>query len=395
MNKDILVLAKELKYLTQQSDNKKLRHFYNKNVYKSKFLFFNNVLTSEVLNESPYRNIAINFLKKSENYLPGGSILASRMFSDLIFNSNSEFLPTKKEKSIQSFKDIINQYIYEEDTKELILNTLKFAGPDGTVLCKPSKNNNITVVKKTNAKIPIGIDSRFEGIYFKSVKEVTKDFLVIALDAYLERESEIMTLLEHAKVNKMPVIVFCRGISDYFAKNIKEIIVRNSIYVYPYIVNFDNSDPFLFDDICSALELTKISAEAGHSFYKDLVDNSKNKKIKASASSIEFFERPAEAIESINKKLSESIDMDLRKYLIKRKNRLSPNTVEVSIPESKIRLIQDFKSLIRVYNISATSGIVEYKGTYYPTYSFNKIKNLTHSIYETMKSINLVVKLKK
>ena len=393
MNKDILNLAKELKYLTQQSDNKKLRHFYNKNVYKSKFLFFNNVLTSEVLNQSPYRNIAINFLKKSENYLPGGSILASRMFSDLVFN-NSEFLPVKKEKSIQCFEDIIDQYIYDEDTKGLILNTLKFAGPDGTIRCKPSKNNNITIVKKTNAKISVSIDSRFEGIYFKSVKEVTKDFLAIALDAYLERESEIMTLLEHAKVNKMPVIVFCRGISDYFAKNIKEIIVRNSIYVYPYIVNFDNADPFLFDDICNALELTKISAEAGHSFYKDLIDNSKNKKIKASANSIEFFERPSEAIESINKKLSESIDMDLRKYLIKRKNRLSPNTVEVSIPESKIRLIQDFKSLIRVYNISATSGIVEYKGTCYPTYSFNKIKSLSHSIYETIKCINLVVKLK-
>ena len=49
MNKDILILAKELKYLTQQSDNKKLRHFYNKNVYKSKFLFFNNVFNSEKL----------------------------------------------------------------------------------------------------------------------------------------------------------------------------------------------------------------------------------------------------------------------------------------------------------------------------------------------------------
>lgn len=391
MNKDLIILCKELENLSNACLNKKLRHFYNNVVYDSKFLFFNNILNSDIINKSPYRNIVLNFLKKAERYIPGGSLIASILLVNLIKNKVQNF--SIKEKNIKTFKEMLKESISKESSRDLILSVLEFAGPDGSINCKNSKNKELCVTKDNNAKIKISIAESFESIYFKSIEESTKSCLVICMDAYLERESEIMTILEEAKKCNVPLLIFCRGMSEYFIKNIKEIIVKNGIYVYPYIVKFDNNDPFLFDDICSAFDLERVSAESGDSFYKDLVKKSKITKVRLKKDGIEFFNRPNKTIEEINKSLSECNEQELRDYLLKRKNRLSPNVVNVLIPSIEKQLLNDFRSIVKTYNLSAISGIVEFNKMLVPRYSFNQIKTLSESIFKSISSISCVVRL--
>ena len=392
MNKDLIILCKELEHLSNLCLNKKLRHFYNNVVYNSRFLYFNNILSSEIINKSPYRNIVLNFLKKSEKYLPGGSLIASILLINHIkkIENNSVI---SKEKNLSTFKELLSDTITSDKFRNIILNTLEFAGADGSINCKKSKNKEICITKNTNAKIKINIADQFESIYFKNVDETTKSCTVLCMDAYLERESEIMTILEEAKKNNTPLLIFCRGMSDYFVRNIKEIIIKNNIYVYPYLVKFDNNDPFLLDDICAAFEVDKVSAEGGDSFYKDLVKKSRIVQVRLKKDGIEFFNKPKKTIEEINKSLSSCHDKELKDYLLKRKNRLSPNVVNVLVPDSETQLLNDFRSVIKIYNIAAISGIVEFNKILMPKYSFNQINSLTNSIMKSISNISYVVKL--
>ena len=395
MNKDLIKLHKELSVLISMCKDKKLRHYYNKNIYQSRFLFFNNILASSIIDNSPYKNIVLNFLKKSEHCMPGGSLISAEMFCKKI-NSNENYKIERK--AVKSSKDalhrIIDDFIFDKQNKKVILDCLDFAGPNGSIYCKPSKNDIVAVTKSCSPRIYVSLDESFTGVYFRNVDETSKTFIAIAMDAYLERESEIMTLLEYAKKDNLPIVIFCRGMSDNFKRNIKEIILKNNIYVYPYVVKFDNEDPFILDDICSALNVQKVSAEAGDVFYKDLVKKSNSVTLKVSKDYIEFYEKPIEAVHEISKKISEGVDPSLHQYLIKRKNRLSPNITKISIPEKEIKLIQDIKSSVRLYNQIATGGIVSYESCYYPKKSFDYIDKMTDSIVKNINNIGCVVKIK-
>ena len=395
INKDLIKIHKELSSLISMCKSKKLRHYYNKNVYQSRFLFFNNILASEVIDNSPYRNIILNFLKMSERCMPGGSLIAADMFCKKII-SNKKYKPKfEKEKvSKESLVNIVNDFIFDDKNREIILNCLSFAGPNGSIYCKPSKNDIVAVTKTCSPRIYASLDESFTGVYFRNIDETSKTFISIAMDAYLERESEIMTLLEHAKKEKLPIVIFCRGMSENFKRNLKEIILKNSIYVYPYIVKFDNDDPFLLEDICSALNVEKVSAEAGDVFYKDLVKKSNAIKLKLSKDFIEFYDKPINAVNKISEKISESSDPSLNQYLIKRKNRLSPNITKIAIPESEIKLIQDMKSAVRLYNQIATGGVIKHDNVYYPKKSFTYIDQMTDSIVNSINQIGCVVKIK-
>ena len=395
INKDLIKIHNELSTLIQMCKSKKLRHYYNRNVYQSRFLFFNNILASKVIDNSPYRNIVLNFLKMSERCMPGGSLIAADMFCKKIISNNKHKIEIeKKDVTKESLNKIIDDFIFDDKNKKIILNCLSFSGPNGSIYCKPSKNDIVAVNKTCSPRIYINLDESFTGVYFRNIDETSKTFVAIVMDAYLERESEIMTLLEHAKKEKLPIVIFCRGMSENFKRNIKEVILKNSLYIYPYIVKFDNEDPFLLDDICSALNVEKVSAEAGDAFYKDLVKKSNILKLKLSKDFIEFYVKPIDAINKISESIAECNDPSLQQYLVKRKNRLSPNITKISIPENEIKLIQDMKSAVRLYNQIATGGIICHDKVYYPKKSFNYINQMTDSIVNSINQIGCVVKIK-
>ena len=394
MNSNLLSIHSTLKVLCRKNKENKFRYYTNNNVYNSKFLFFNNILSDERIKDNPYRNLLFNYLLKAENYIPGGSYILSEMFLE-IFNSNNNIEEKRLTgKKIETFKKLLSQFVMEEKNRNLIFNILNFSGPDASIICMPSKNSEIEVKKSNQPKINVNIHEDFRGIYFSNQKTTTKDFITVAMDSYIERESEINEIFEHAKLNNLSIALFCRGISDSAIRNIKSILLKNNIKLYPYIIKFDNNDPFLLSDISKALSSKLLSVESGGSFNKNLVENSSIKKLRLSTAFVEIFEPDDILSKEINKKMAEVNDKDLLKYLNKRKKRISPNIVEVKIPESDIRLINEIKSIIKYYNNAAISGFTVYNGFIYPKNIISALKNLSISMKKNFNNIGYVLKIK-
>ena len=395
MKNALINVINNLNTISKKNKNNKLRYFYNNNLYKNSFLFMNNAVHDNTLQKSPYKDIILNYMMKSEKILPGGSELFVNLCHELLFRSHIE-KSNKQKCNLSAIEKMANDFVFEDKIKKTILNTIKFAGPEGSINCFPTKNNKITITKNNNPKIDgINIVEDFSKVYFSKAKEITNEFLVLCLDAFLERESEIMSAIDFAFENKKPLIVFARGYSLNFVNNIKSIILKNKLKVFLYEVKFDNEDPFLLEDISNLSKSNIISAEKGHSLYKDLVKNISNVKLKISAKKIEFINcYTKKIVENINKSLS-NIDYtnnDLRKYLSKRKKRLTPNTVNVEIPSTEIRFIQDFKSLIYMYNNAAISGTIDYQFKKYPARCFEYIEKLSFDAIKTFNNIGYVIK---
>jgi len=392
MNKDLYQIKKELKSLVSKQENNKLRYYYNNAIYNSNFLFIDNVINSKKIKESPLKDIALNYLIKSEKIMPEGSYLLSKILIELANNKEIVFL--KKRKNLKTIYKIINENIKEEKYNKLIKNIFNFSGPDSSIICKTTENSEIEVVKENKSYFNINIHPDFENVYFQNQSETTKKFKVVVMDAFIERESEIMTVVEKAHSQKMPIVLICRGISKNFCRNIKEILVKNKISLYPYIAKFNDADPFFLSDISTMLNAKIYSVESGDNFIKNLNEKSVEKTLRLTQKSIEFFDKENKLLSEIDKKISETDDVELKGYLIKRKKRLSTNKTIVYVPKKDIKLLNDIKSIIFLYNKSVVSDIVYFKNRHYSEYCFLRIKSLAKSFLNTTKKINYVIKLR-
>lgn len=391
-NENILTLSNKLKIYLGKQRNKKFRYFYNEKVYNTKFLFINNLLNEDFINNSPYRNLLINYMIKSENVLKGGS----ELLSDLTV-SRINSLPINYNKVKSSKKNLFlmfNQIVSDSFSLNLIKSIIEFTGPNGSIKCQLSKDSEIKVLKSQNPEIGINISESFSNLYFSKQKEVTKSFIAVCMDAYIERESEVSPLIDEAIKNKQNIIIFARGYSEFFKSNIKNIIMKNKVFIYPYEVKFSNDDPFLLDDISRLLDIEKYSAESGDSITKNILKKSCQCSLKVSAEKVVFLDSVSKEItREIDKKLISAEDDSLKTYLLKRKKRLSSNTTIVRIPDSNITLLEEIKSVIKYYNSAATSGFIEYKGQFYPKKSFLFILTLSMNLNKNLNSIGYVVKL--
>lgn len=393
MNSDLLTLNFELKKLCKKLEECKTRFIENKYVYNSDFLFFSNILNSKVINESPYKNLVFNYMKKAESYFPGGSYLLSDLFSSLNHVVNSKEKEIKTEKNVVSLFNMIDLYVKEKKYQDIIKEILVFSGPDASINCVKTSNADIEITKSTKPRISVNIHDELRGVYFSNQKTTTKDFIVVCMDAYIERESEIDVILSHCKRENLPALIFCRGISDYAIQNIKRILLKNNIKVYIYTEKFDDSDPFKLQDISKILGIDLYSVESGATVNTAFYESVPTKKIKVSSNYIEPVEYSLQILDEINSKIKDTNNQDLLKYLNKRKKRALPNLVEIKVPQKNIKLLNDIRCIINIYNNSAISGFVVYKGKTYPANTFSMIKSLSDNMKDTFSNLKCVVKL--
>ena len=213
------------------------------------------------------------------------------------------------------------------------------------------------------------------------------------MDAYIERESDLIPLIDKANVGNLPVLLICRGISDYCAKNLKNIILKNKVYLYPYVAKFSNEDPFLFDDISKSLNISMINAEVGDNIIKNSVDKSKIKSLKVSSNKIYCSVENKNVLKEINKKLSAGADDSLRQYLFMRKKRLSTNIVDITIPHTQTQFLYEIQNLIKCYNIITIYGLIKDKeNNVYSKKEIEYSQLLKKRFLDTFKNIGLVVR---
>jgi len=358
-------------------------------------LYFFHFVTYEKLYGNPFRNILINYFKKSEMYFPGSSLELSEKLVDKFINPEKKQKARIVDNNVTNFKKFLLQKS-KESTINNFLNILEFSGPNALINCDTTKNNFFSVEKTTNPIFEINIHEEFKEVFFKNQSSLTKNYLVCLYDGFVERESELYSVLEKSKENEnIPIALICRGISSYAIKNIKNILLKNNIQLLPYICSFNNEDPFAFEDLEKILNIKGYKLESGDNLYKKISENSKIRNLKLRSENIEVIENYSKKLQKeISDSLTKTNDESVKKYLYKRKNRCSPNIVYIKIPETSVNLLNEYKNLIKCYNIVAINGLIEINDKLYSYYSYTKTNILSKNLYETLKSIGCIVKLK-
>ena len=199
------------------------------------------------------------------------------------------------------------------------------------------------------------------------------------------------------ELNNIPIVLICRGISEYAKQNIKQMILHNKIYLYPYISKFNDKDPFLFDDICKLNNQQKVSCETGDILVRSLSEKQKITKLILEKNKISFINANNNIIfNEINEQLSDDKiykNEETIKYLQKRKSRISPNNVKILIPKNNIKLLNEIKNLIKIYNISCISGLYKQENELISIHKLNNIENLSNSLYKNLNDIGYNIKL--
>ena len=395
MNNNLIILASNLKKFNNSFLQKKHRIVTNKTIHNIFFLFFTFFLREEVFFNSPYRNLLINYFKKAEQYYPGSSYFVSVNLVELIFNGKINTInKVKTDKNINTIFKYLKS-IANNKSFLFLKDILEFSGADATITCLSSKSSEIIVEKKCNPNFNINIDESFINTYFSNQNQTTKRFIISIIDGFIERDAEIFSLFEMCKKEKLPAVLICRGISEDAKRNIKQIILKNKVYVYPYTLKFDNHDPFLIKDIAKSCETQIISSEFHDNIYKDLESKTNIVKMTISENKILFHEKSDILIQEINKQLSiANIDFEAKQYLQKRKRRASPNNVLVKIPDNMHNLLQEVKSLIVCYNFCVRQGIYIYDDdTLNSKQCFESSLSLSKSLFKNLKRIGYTLKL--
>lgn len=393
MSTSLLKLAYKLNNFNNNFINRKFKIIDSSKVKSNSFDFLQIFLLSKDFEDSKYRQFLINYFLNAEKTYPGLSFLISVLLVKKIFKKEINSEIEDQEKNIENLK----KYFSKRAKKKIVdnfLNILRFSGPNATLSCKLTDSNEFTVKKRNNPTFKnIIIKNELLNIYFSNIKEATKNVQMSILDGFVERESEIMPIIEKAKENKVSALIICRGISDSALKFIKQIILRNNIHVYIYEAKFDNNDPFLIDDISDLTGISKISSDTCDSIYKEISNKTKIIKVKIKPSSIEFFNSNKDLIDKINNSISSNKEnFDLLQYLHLRKKRISPNNIDINIPKTMYNEFKVYKKLIICYNFCVVKGFCNIDNKIFSKFEVEKAFSFARSLFNSLAKIGLVVK---
>lgn len=395
MNNNLIDLAFKLKNFNYKFDNNKNRIVAIDNIFNSKFLFLEHFISKKEFSNSPYRNLLINYFKNAENQFPGSSRDISVGLTQKILGNYNTNNKVKTDNTLSTAHSFIKSYT-DKETFDLFKEILEFSGPDASIVCKETKNLEISIEKTCVPEFSIRLKNELIPVYFSNVKEVTKDVIFSVIDGYIERESELVPLIEKSKLENFPVVVLCRGISHEATTQLKNILLRNKIKMYVYVEKFNDKDPFLFDDIANSANTTKITSETLDSIYHDTVKKCSIIKVKISSNKIKFFKENKDLISEINNqiKIAKNNNSNALDYLIKRKSRVSPNNVIVNIPKKDIRLMLEIKNLIKIYNRVAAFGMfIDDKEKINSNFKHQLVNRLVDSLYNNITEIGYTIKL--
>lgn len=396
MKSSLLDLAYKLNSFNNNFINRKLKIIDSNKVKSNNFDFLQLFLLNKEFNNLKHRDFLLNYFLNAEKTYPGLSFLVSVLLVRKILNKEKNYEIIAEEKNIETLK----KYFYKKAKKSIVdnfLSIVNFSGPDASLNCKITDSSEFTVKKRNNPTFKnIYIKSELLNVYFSNVKEATKSVQMSILDGFIERESEIMPIIEKAKENKVAALIICRGISDTALQFIKKIVVRNNIHVYIYEAKFDNNDPFLIDDISEITEINKISSDTCDNIYKEISKKTKIIKVKLKPNSIEFFNSSKKLIDKINKSITlNEGNYDLLKYLHFRKKRVTPNNIDINVPKEMYGDFKVYKKLIVCYNFCAVKGFSKLDNKIFSSFEIESAMSFSKNLFNSLKNIGLVVKNEK
>ncbi len=398
MNKQLLKdLMQTKKFINRFSDSKVRLIDKTGNLYTHKNNFFYKFMLSNVLDQSPYRNIIINNLHNCERIFPNSSLYTLDNLINIFQNKKEVDFQNTKKASKENLKNILSNFLPEE-TISTFESILSFSGPDSLISIQPTNNIKLTIKKENMSEFYTNCNSDLSYILFNDKNSKSKrDVIFLAFDGFLERDSDLHHLLLQSQQNENKMIVIlCRGTNNYFVSNIKKTIISTKIPVLIYECPFSNDDPFLFQDLCSSLEVKPVCIEEGEIILKQIKEKMKI------VQNITLYENKIcfEVEESIrlklfsefNNLLADSKD-EYKNYIMQRKKRISSKKVEVFVPKDQKKLIEDLKFSFMVYNSICKFGVVENNKQIFPKQLNDIVLKYSKLLYEQLKNISYVTKI--
>lgn len=389
-----LELAFLLKDICNKFDNNKYRLVNNTGeVFQSKFLFLYYFLVNSKTYNNKYISIIKDYFDKVERIYPGSSYFLSKTIYKKLLNKklNKDF------KSVETNIKNIKKYFKQErlsDNFKKVLSVIEFTGPDGSIICKESKNDSIVCERKDRSIFSLKISEDLNYLYFSNKNKVSNNFFVSICDAFIEKESCLIPAIEKSVKNKKNLVIICRGISKFASDQIKSIMSRNKILIYIYTDKFDQNDPFKFKDLSDILNLDILSPEKGSIIVRDIFESTKLIQDLTLTSETIYFKSIKNSIleKEINKSISNCKEETLKEYLNFRKKRIFNKISTIYIPNKNKNLIQDFKDIINSYNIILKYGLIENEEKLYSKLIFKKTLTMSDNFYNTINKIGMIVK---
>tara|TARA_B100001057_G_C22794752_1_gene929120 strand:- start:71 stop:1282 length:1212 start_codon:yes stop_codon:yes gene_type:complete len=391
---ELIKFGIKLKNFCEDFRKKKYRFVLkNGEVFYSKYLFFYFYLLNKSFNEIKINSIIKNNFEKIEKIYPGSSLdLAESLYCIILKIKKDNTL-----KDVDLTKNNIEKYFLqsvEKDFYKKISSSIEFIGPDGSILCKESKNDYMTCERKDISSFNFKINNIIRDSLFVSNFKKTGNFYISVCDVFFEKESDLIPLFEKASKNKKSIVLICRGATKNFILNVKRFMINYNTLLYLYTDTFNNEDPFKFKDFSDVIGANIISKEKGNIIVRDIVENcSLMENLTVYEDKIDFKPKENNLIEKINNQIISSSSDELKKYLNFRKQRVSCKIAFIYIPDTNKKLLQNFKDVISCYNKVLKYGLVEDKNKILRSkISYENCTKMSFKLYEIIKSINLTVK---
>ena len=393
-NIELIKFGVRLKKFCEDFKNKKYRFVLkNGEVFYSKYLFLYFYILNTSFNEIKINSIIKNNFEKIEKIYPGSSLYLAELLYKKILNIEENNLSNNIELTKKNIEKYFLQNL-DKDFYEKIISSIEFIGPDGSILCKESKNNYITCERKDISSFKFTINKTIRDSLFSSNIKKSGDYYISVCDVFFEKESDLIPLFEKASKNKKSIVLVCRGATKNFILNIKRLMISYNTLLYLYTDTFSNEDPFKFKDFSDVIGSNIISKEKGNIIVRDIVENSNLlENVTVYEDKIDFRPKENNLIEKINNQIIDSSSNDLKKYLNFRKQRVSSKIAIIYIPDRNKKLLQNFKDVINCYNKILKYGLVEDKNKILRSkISYENSIKMSFKLYEIIKSIDLTIK---
>ena len=276
-------------------------------VYQSGFSKFSASDTASMLSEIPcknhlhlcYRNILIEAILKSDMSAPGAgiycAIFATKFLLEFmklaphkakaVLDIREECTKLARFSSIVGFQEAISasfDYINNEAAKEIAEYCMNHAGLDGKI--SVTHGESLTkVILSSGYDFKISPPPAF--ILSSGSQDWTLfNFVPILIDGIIETVGEIHHILEKCSNEKIPAVIFCRGMSEEVIATLAANYKRKTLNIIPVVVPVDMASINMLkdiavitgNDITSSLKgelISKIAIEEINTAKKAIIKN--------------------------------------------------------------------------------------------------------------------------
>lgn len=398
INQLTIDLLKINKFITQFENGKIKLVDYIGNVYSKNNNFFYKMILSKVLDASPLRPFFVDWLAETEKIFPNCSLLLLKNLYQLYLGN---YQPVELNKSVIGKRtdliSLLRQYI-DQNSLELFTTLLDIAGSDSLINIVNTANAKIEIQKENLTKFEkIKCHEELSNILFSNQSKSKRDIIFVAIDGFLERDTDLQSLYEESQQNQNKmIVVLCRGTNLQCISQIKRNIVYTKIPALIYECPFTNEDPSKFEDLCKCLGVDIVRIEDGDPVILQIKRKLKKlENVILGVDSIQFIcdnDISQNMIVELNDLITQKPEYS--EYLILRKKRIKSKKVNIFIPKNKKNLTNDLKTAIFIYNSISKYGFLEIEGNRVPRQLYYVADEYARSFYDKIKQVSVTINLK-